>query len=363
MTKAGANGVRRTTAGVFGRAVWIAVAAGFVFGAAEAEAQGGFRPTWPFQRPPQRSQSERDADQPSRVSRPRQTSPAPAASSRSSSSSTPLSAASTAITKATVITRPGRYTLTENVLGVEGATTGAIVIAAPDVTLDLGGFLIRGRTSSSPDNCAVAVLADRARVRNGSIEDFGGENQCGLLVGAGVKDFAVEDIRIGGCETGILINPENDAARLVAAGRISRCTVTSGSIGILAFPSTGVTLDECTVTGCIPRRELEGEGSGAVLRGTGFAVRDCVFTGCREGLRLEADGSLIEGTICAGNERAGCVVTGSESLVRSSVFARNGGKGLVIEAADVYVSECVGAEREDAGATEDAAQQAAEGRP
>lgn len=326
--------------------VFIAVAGIFV---GPAAAQNPFRNIFPFGSRSNDSGERSRRDTPSSSQGPtrsRSTRSAPAARPSSSGTSSRSGAAtrsqsSKVITKPTVITSPGYYVLGSNVTGASEATTGAIVIAAPGVTLDLAGFQVTGRPSDDPDNCGVAITADRAHVRNGSIEQFPGEMQCGVLVEGGISDFTLENLRIGECETGILLNPENEMSNPVRVGRIERCSVTSGSIGILAFPSAGVTIDSCSVSNCSPKRDAEGEGSGAVLRGGGFLVRDCSFTSSTDGLRLEADSSSVRGVICAGNRERGCVVAGRGVDLREGVFSGNGGEGLLIESGGGRVTGCL----------------------
>jgi len=77
-----------------------------------------------------------------------------------------------------VITEPGSYQLTGNLdPGERGADSTAIIIAADDVTLDLGGFVISGPgTLGSGDGIAFVLsmcCGDRATIVNGTIRDMG----------------------------------------------------------------------------------------------------------------------------------------------------------------------------------------------
>jgi hypothetical protein len=232
------------------------------------------------------------------------------------------------VTRAATISAPGSYVLTANLNAPDDLSTGVVVITAPNVTLDLGGFAIRGRNAGSPDACAVAVLAGNVTLRNGSISDFDRDNQCGVLIGSGVENFVVEGVSISGCETGVILNPDN--ADPTRNGRIEHCRVSGGVIGLLAFSSSGVTISSCEITGAAARHNLEGEGSGMLLRGDGFLVERCNLSGNAHGLRLEAQNSVVSGVVCSANRNTGMFVTGANALIRDCNASGNGIIGISI---------------------------------
>ncbi len=102
--------------------------------------------------------------------------------------------------------RPGAYRLTGNL--ASPIATGAIVIAATNVTLDLGGFLVSSTnacTGYPTTSCAVefgvsGIAASASQflvvVRNGSVSRMGGN--CIQLLG---PSSVVEDVRAFGCGT------------------------------------------------------------------------------------------------------------------------------------------------------------------
>lgn len=232
------------------------------------------------------------------------------------------------VSKAASISAPGSYVLGANVNAADDLNTGAIVITSPNVTLDLGGFSVRGRGAESPDACGIAILADNVTVRNGSVAEFDRANQCGVLVASGVASFCVESLSIVRCETGIILNPDNaDPAR---NGRIEQCRISGGAVGLLAFASVGVSIANCEITGAAPRHNLEGEGSGALLRGEGFRVEDCTLSGNGHGLRVEAENCLVRNVVCSGNRNTGMYVTGARCFVSDSSLSGNGIMGINI---------------------------------
>jgi hypothetical protein len=222
------------------------------------------------------------------------------------------------------------YILGSNINASATATTAAIVIESPDVTLDLGGFGIIGRGATSPDAVGVAVLADRVTVRNGSLANFNAENQCAVIVAAGVRSFLLADLKIAQCDTGILLNPDNQESNPVTGGIIDRCLVDGGSVGILGFASQGVTIRNCVVTGAAARRQVAGEGSGVLLRGASYLVDNCNLSGSAHGLRLDADFSLVKGSSLSANRNTGAYISGNSCQVQDCAISGNGIIGAVL---------------------------------
>lgn len=255
-----------------------------------------------------------------------------------------------------IISSSGPYVVSAELAAAGDATTAVIVISASDVTLDLGGFAIRGQAASNPDCHGIAILADRVRVRNGSITGFDRENQCAISVAAGVSDFSVGDISISGCETGILLNAENSPDDPVRAGRIRDCTISGAAVGILAFPSVGIGIHGCEISGSKARHSYEGEGSGAFVQGAGFSFQDCNFSDNTHGLRLDADYSSVSNCVCAANRNMGAYVTGKANLIQSSNFSGNGIIGLNINSNGSRVENCVFSENGGHGLTLDTSQ-------
>ncbi|MGI8908823.1 MAG: right-handed parallel beta-helix repeat-containing protein [Candidatus Sumerlaeaceae bacterium] len=234
------------------------------------------------------------------------------------------------LTRPTLIRSSGSYQLGGNIYAATDATTAAIVIAAPDVTLDLGGFTVVGRGATAPDAGGVAILADRITVRNGSITSFDSENQCAVMVSAGVRAFVLTDLKISHCDTGILLNPDNNDDNPVVGGRIDRCAVDEGSVGILAFASQGVSLQNCVVSGAAAKRQVPGEGSGMLLRGSSFIVDGCNMTGNTHGMRLDADFSLVRACSLSSNRNTGAYITGKGNRLEDCVISGNGITGATV---------------------------------
>lgn len=145
----------------------------------------------------------------------------------------PISASTTPGTTTSMftITQPGSYYLTENIL-VEADKSG-IVIASPNVTLDLNGFTIQG-AQGSLDGVFVHIACHNAAVRNGTIRNCGGDGLDAFEVH--VLNLAVEDLRVMGCGGHGIATAQRSLVR--------RCHVqNSGLSGVLARAGTRVT--EC----------------------------------------------------------------------------------------------------------------------
>ena len=145
-----------------------------------------------------------------------------------------VAAASRTLQHATVITKPGLYTVGSDF--AVGAGEKAIVVQADHVTIDLGG-----RTLSGPGGPGtVGIEVDGVRnvgIRNGSLADFG----VGVLL-QGVVNARVEGLRIDGEDLG--------------------GTPPNIEIGILLIDSRGVVVTDNQVTETFLGVFVRGAGSG-----------------------------------------------------------------------------------------------------
>ena len=220
------------------------------------------------------------------------------------------------------ITTAGSHRLTSN-LEVNAQTT-AILVDAPDVGLDLGGFAILG-----PNDCtmtrdgvtglplSMACTASGAgvgidatseavglRVRNGAIRGMGSH---GIYrnggIGGTVEDLVVRDN--GGTGVGL----QNGIVRRVEAQE-------NGGLGILA-----VRVESCLVFENGYGVSIQGD-RGAVLDGSTIDLNLGI------GVTCGADGATVVGSTIARSGDAGVVVSGGGevNLVDNSI-RENGGCG------------------------------------
>jgi hypothetical protein len=137
----------------------------------------------------------------------------------------------------------------------------------------------------------------------------------------------------------------------------------------LGFESQGVTIKNTVVTGAAARRQVAGEGSGVLLRGSSYLLDGCNFSGSTHGLRLDASFSLVRGCSFSANRNTGATILGrgnqmqdcqvsGNGLIGASVlgescsfvndqFSGNGGLGLSLDksgqagASHTYIKDCV----------------------
>lgn len=308
-----------------------------------------------YRYPPNRSGQQMPRDHFS-IRTPAPTAPPSRVQSNSSSPGVSTSSRGTPsiVTKPTLIASAGAYALGDNVSALADATTAVIVIAADNVTLDLRGFHVRGRSSANPDASGIMVYGNNVSVSNGSVTDFNQQNQCGVIVAEGVQNFTLDSLRIQKCETGILLNPNNVTDAPTRSGLIDRCQVSDSAVGILAFTSSGIVITRCTSTNAAARHDYPGEGSGAVLRGESYIIEDCAFHYNAHGLRLEADHSIVRTSTFNHNRNTGAFISGNGCRIQESLFCSNGLIGLNVAAEGATIDGCTCSENEGHGLALDA---------
>jgi len=170
------------------------------------------------------------------------------------------------------ISAPGEYRLAST-LSYPHATGHAVVIAANDVTLDLGGHALVGNAGTG--TIAFGVWCSgrtNVRVRNGSIRGF---YCCGYLGGSGHE---MANLSVTPTYLGLWIDGR--------AGRIRDCTVSDAGGSTLASSTRpmgfkaigpGMRVEHCSVVGMtVP---AGGEVVGLHLdRAGGTVVSDCSFS-------------------------------------------------------------------------------------
>lgn len=238
----------------------------------------------------------------------------------------PLSAANTPGDEVSVftITQPGTYYLTGDVIAP--ANAAGITVLAPDVTIDLGGFMIRGETGSASG--IVALGADRLVVRSGRIN---GTSSHGIYAESSTN-CAVQDVTVDGCSgPGFLMGAGSTFDRCTAracggsgfdlrAGCIARQCVAANNLGA-GFAAAG----QCEIIACTARENA----SGILVSGAGALVRGCsVQTNTVYGIALDAQAALITGNYCCSNGQSGSgggiyVLAGTTHLIIDNVAIGN----------------------------------------
>ncbi len=198
-----------------------------------------------------------------------------------------------------IITQPGSYYLTANILGVAGKN--AIRVSSPNVTIDLCGFSMVGAAGSGDG--ILAVSNGRLTVRNGKITNFAR----GLASGG--FGYAIQDMQFA--------QNVGNGAELGVAAEVSHCTfVANGGHGLTTF--YGAVITNCTATDNI------GHGFRTT---TSCTLSQCVATG--SGKRgIYVDGRCnVTGCTATFNVEDGIFAAGSCAIMNNECSA-NGGNGI-----------------------------------
>lgn len=194
-----------------------------------------------------------------------------------------------------VISQPGSYYLTANLVGVAGQN--GITITGPRVTLDLMGFELRGVGGSLSG--IFMNPATSPHVLNGSIVGWGQDGINGTNGGGGT----IELLRVS--------NNGRNGISFNSGSQIRKCiTFANGNVGILT--SNDVEVDDCI---------SNGNGTHGIQAGTGSTIRRCLTVGnSASGIT----GSGINGlTIieCNAENNSSGIATLGQTIVKDS-FAR-----------------------------------------
>lgn len=241
------------------------------------------------------------------------------------------------------ITQPGSYYLTENLQGELGKH--GIVIATPQVSLDLNGFVIAGPDGPKQGTyhgIRAAVLLKGATIQNGQIRDWSGDGLSLRDIGQSLHEsVVVKDIHaIGNTETGI--NAFTDSSI------ITRCSATANQNG-------GIFGWHATVTECVADRNLEygiyvldGIASRCfastnwvvgiqIIRGT---VKDCVLIN-NFGAGIEAGSSMVIENVLFSNDtidKDGAGIVASVSCVIRDNLCGSNDFGIRVEGEDNFIT-------------------------
>ena len=266
-----------------------------------------------------------------------------------------------------IITQPGSYYLTTNLVGVSGKN--GIKIVTNNVTLDLNGFVLQGM-SGSYSGIDIPGAQTNITVRNGSISGWGSD---GLESDSSSSvNMVFERLNVSDTGAGILIegvgvvrdcNCQNNVFAGIACygvGIISGCTADNNYNGISIGSGTvsgctadnnedGITVNSGTVSGCTANNN-DGDGinvsSGTVSGCTadnnyiGISIGSGTVSGCNvygnamEGIAVTADSKVI-GNTCVGNGAQvtgppAILIGGSNNRVEDNHCAANGTIGILV---------------------------------
>lgn len=187
------------------------------------------------------------------------------------------------------ITQRGSYYLTGNVSVPSGKH--GVVIAASDVTLDLGGFTILGPGPGSTlhDGVSVEGVLTQVTVRHGSIRAMGGYGvKLYVFPGnPGASNSRVEAVNASGCRlSGIIVGESSVVVDCIATA--------NQASGIFAY-------NACVIEGCTASQN-DANGIEALERSV--LARCTSIDNTQNGFRLQAECAASQ-CIASGNDLAG----------------------------------------------------------
>jgi hypothetical protein len=176
------------------------------------------------------------------------------------------------------ITQPGSYYLTGNVAGL--SDKHGIEIAASDVTLDLMGYRMRGRTitigGAGPSLSGIHVSANVTNlcIRDGTIMNWSLDGISGSLA----DHCVVENIRVSNCG--------GDGLRIGDGSVVRNCSSTGNDdVGIRAA-------NRCRVSACVLSNNT-GAGIFVPSPSTGCRIEENNVVGNFSGIVVESGRNLI----------------------------------------------------------------------
>ena len=224
-----------------------------------------------------------------------------------------------------LITQPGSYYLTTNVVGVSGEN--GINISANNVTLDLNGFSVQG-VSGVWSGVYIHAGWTNVTVRNGSISGWGTSSTF-----SGVECYAnnvtLERLNVSANHYGIYLdgsgvvrdcNCYNNSgiAIQVNAGMVSGCEALNNA-------SNGIYVVTGTVSDCV------------ALNNTNYGIEvtnNCTVQGCTSdnnyaGIYVSGSGSQISGNTCSGNSDSGIYISSAKNRIDNNTVGYNGSYGIL----------------------------------
>ena len=186
------------------------------------------------------------------------------------------------------ITQPGSYRLTGNLdLTDQAPSVPAVIVSAPAVSLDLGGFQLRGPTNCTGSGASLACAP-------GDPAGFGIEIQ----------------------ETAPSVSVRNGTVRGFASQGLASAGIGARISDVTAFHN----------------RE-----DGIAFEEYGIVTNSVAFENLGDGFDVDA-GSVVDGVTAFGNHLDGIEVDGPKAVVTRSTSSHNGAKGFNLAPGSKYIA-------------------------
>ncbi len=233
-----------------------------------------------------------------------------------------------------IITQPGSYYLTANVVGASGKD--GVRILADHVTLDLNGFTLQG-VPGSGSGVTSDGLADNITIRDGVVIGWG-VSGVDLMANAGFAAGAiVEHVQsISNGNRGISVGTDAIIRACIARG--------NGADGIRARSFTG-SLGHAVIESC----EASSNGSVGILAAAGSVVLNCVATSNLGGGIAVLSDSLVSGCVARSNQPFGVSLSARSSAMGCTVTGTFAGSGIIAAGGGVVSNNTCAANSGGAG--------------
>lgn len=230
-----------------------------------------------------------------------------------------------------LITQPGSYYLTTNIVGVSGEH--GINISANNVTLDLNGFSLQG-ISSAYDAIYIHSDYTNITVRNGQISGWSNTGAYGHGIECLANNVIFEKLNIANCASNgvyaanaaqisnVQVYGERTTGIVAGPGSVVENSSASGNAGFGFLAGNNSILRECSAEGNTNTGIYAFFSSNCV-------IQDCVSSGNGSGYLYSADGISVGngGTVlgCSvANNSSNGITAGNGCLIEHCTATANG---------------------------------------
>ncbi len=246
---------------------------------------------------------------------------------------------------ALAISEPGRYTLDHDLAVHEIG----VLITSSDVVFDGMGHAIVGAGTGTGvyatgfANATPGGPITNVTVRNVTVRDCGAGVFIGNVNGSVVEDVVAEQNGIG---FGYGYAEQGGAEQAVLRDSVARDGTGTGIA--LDYPSDGITIERCTITGnanglasdlsgrlaansLVDSEVSDNAGFGISLKESGLAIRGCTISGNgANGIQLEHAGATIEANRIENNAGTGVQSTDRGGSTITSNWIVGNGQGVAV---------------------------------
>jgi len=251
-----------------------------------------------------------------------------------------------------IISQPGSYMLTKDVIGEAGKDGIKVTATSGPVAIDLNGFSLRGVTGSG-NGLKIMPILHPVELSEGTITGWGGHGVDATGIdGIKLHDLAVlscaaRGLRVGGNATiaDCRIGASGLDGVLAGAGsRVDGCSIVGSGQDGLSLGGASCLVRNCVIEGNLAAG-LVGPATAAHLVGntvcgnaigihgqpgaSNWTIRDTLVSGnTGAGVQLDDGGAVLSGCHVMGNGGAGITAGGSRTRIGGTKVSANGAEGI-----------------------------------